>query len=190
LRVEAATLALRAEARLARGDAAGAQQALEDAVAADPRYLVARRMLASAFDAAGDSARAVEQYRAILTVRPDDAVVINNLAYALAVGLGRLQEALPFAQKAYKLGSGSPEIIDTLGWVQHLLANDAEAARLFSELLKQEVRVGMIHLHAAIVFEAVGRTSDATRALDRAFALAPELTGDEDAVGLQRKLKW
>jgi uncharacterized protein (TIGR03790 family) len=186
LKKETAAITVRAEARLARGDAAGAQQAFQETTGSD---LVARRLLGDAFQAAGESARAVEQYRAILAVRPNDVVILNNLAYALAIGLGQAQEALSFAQRAYKLGNTHPDVIDTLGWVEHMLGNDAEAARLFSELEKQSSLSGVAHLHAAIVFDAVGRTSDAIRELNRALALAPELAVDENAIGLQRKLK-
>ena len=37
-------------------------------------------------------------------MKPDDLIALNNLAFNLAEHLGRPQDALPYAQRAYTLG--------------------------------------------------------------------------------------
>jgi putative PEP-CTERM system TPR-repeat lipoprotein len=69
---------------------------------------LAQRALASE-----DFASAVRQYKAMLEMEPDDAVALNNLAWAA----GRLKDpkALEYAEKADKLAPNNPAILDTMG---------------------------------------------------------------------------
>jgi len=92
---EAAALFVRAESRTARKDTAGARQALEAAVTAEPRFTMARLQLASTAEVEGDYDRAIAQFRAILTYAPNDPVALNNLAYDLAVDVGALLGLAP-----------------------------------------------------------------------------------------------
>ncbi len=186
---EAIALVVLAETRRVKGDAAGARQALEQAVAADGRIDTAHQLLGLLYDAAGEHAKAIEQYKAVVTLTPSDPIALNNLAYGLAVHLNQPREALPVAERAFRIRGDSPMVVDTLAWVHHLLGNDAEASRLFAQATKQDTGIADIHLHAAIVFDAVGRTADAARELDRALKASPDLSRLDQVVQLQRKLK-
>jgi Flp pilus assembly protein TadD len=146
-------------------------------------------MLAALYDRIGEYAKAIERYRAALALSPNSPVGLNELAYALAVRAGQPREALPLAQRAYALSAAEPGVVDTLAWIHHLLDNDVEAARLMSEITKQDTGVGSIHLHAAVVFDAVGRRADATRELDRATKSSPDLADDENVIRLRARLK-
>jgi tetratricopeptide (TPR) repeat protein len=64
---------------------------------------------------AGDYAQAADQYRAILAITPNDALTLNNLAWA-SVKLND-PKALEYAEKAYSLAPDSPPVMDTLGWM-------------------------------------------------------------------------
>jgi len=186
---DAAGLVLRAETRIGHGDPGGARQALEQAVALDGRIDVARRMLALLYDGGAEYEKAIEQYRAALALTPNDLVVLNNLAYALAVHRKQPQEALPLAQRASRLAGDSPVVTDTLAWVHHLLGNDAEAARLLTDAIKRDGAGGPVHLHAAVVFDALGRQADASRELDRALERSPDLAKDDEVTRLRAQLK-
>jgi hypothetical protein len=82
----------------------------------------------------------------------------------------------------------SSAVTDTLAWVHHLLGNDAEAARLLTDATKRDT-ASDVHLHAAIVFEALGRQADALRELDRALERSPALAKNDEVIRLQAKLK-
>lgn len=58
---------------------------------------------------------------------PDDAALLNNLAYTLAQNLNKPEEALPFAEKAAQIAGGTPEALDTLGYVQFKLNRLSDA---------------------------------------------------------------
>lgn len=72
-------------------------------------------------------AESAELYRKALTIRPDDAEVLNNLAFTLSAHLLKHDEALPLAQKAVELLPNNASILDTLGSV-YLAMRDYDKA--------------------------------------------------------------
>ncbi|MBL8990588.1 MAG: tetratricopeptide repeat protein, partial [Phycisphaerae bacterium] len=75
----------------------------------------------------GKYAESAELYRKALAIRPDDAEVLNNLAFTLSAHLLKHDEALPLAQKAVELMPNNASILDTLGSV-HLAMRDYDKA--------------------------------------------------------------
>ncbi len=175
----AARALVRAEARLARGDAAGAKRSLEEATAADPSLRLAQLALAEQYRLAGDAERAAERYRRVLAANPKDAAVLNNLAYVLAVDLKHPAEGVGYAERAFTLAPGSPEVLDTYGVTQLLLGRSQEAVQLLSKAARLAPEDSLIRLHAAMAFEAAGLLDAARRELDEAVRLDPA-TGERD----------
>ena len=62
-----------------------------------------------------DYAEAVRWYKSSLKTQPNNAVTLNNLAWAL----GQLQDksALEYGEKALSLAPKSPAVLDTVGWL-------------------------------------------------------------------------
>ena len=60
-----------------------------------------------------DFATAAQQYKLVLELRPDDALALNNLAWAS----GELKDpkAIEYAREADRLVPNNPAILDTLG---------------------------------------------------------------------------
>ncbi len=129
LRHDALKLLLRGEAMLARGDRSGARQALEAATVAEERLNQAHLLLATLYEVTAEHDQAIDRYRRILANTPRDPVALNNLAFSLAVHKNQPADALPFAERARLVATGNPLIVDTLGWVHHLLGNRTEALR-------------------------------------------------------------
>lgn len=63
---------------------------------------------------AGKPEPAETAYRRALAESPDDAQALNNLAFLLLAQPGRAAEALPLAERAFKLTPKNPEVLDTL----------------------------------------------------------------------------
>jgi hypothetical protein len=61
-------------------------------------------------------------------MQPTNVIALNNLAYALAVRHNAPAEALPLEKRAFGLAPRSALVLDTLGWVEHLLGNQDVAA--------------------------------------------------------------
>jgi Tfp pilus assembly protein PilF len=182
-------LVLRAEARLAKQDQAGARQALEEAVARDDRLPMPQLLLASLYEAAREYDKAIARYRRLLELAPDNTLVMNNLAYALAVRKNNIQEALPLAEKAYSLAKGNPNVSDTLGWIYHLAGQNDKALKLLEEAARLVSQNAEMHLHFAIVSAETGNKLAAEVALQRALEIDPKLEQSDEVKQLRTKLK-
>lgn len=178
---------LRGEVRFARGDHAGAREALTASVALEPRMIRAQHLLGTIQEQAQQYDEAIATYRAILDTQPNDAAAMNNLAFALAVRKNDPVSALPLARRAHDLLK-AVETADTLGWVLHLSGDHAGAAQLFGDIVRTPVKDAEILLHAAIVFAAVGRPDAAATELGRALALDNTLDTREDVKKLRARL--
>jgi uncharacterized protein (TIGR03790 family) len=186
---EAAKAVLRAEARAAKDDRPGVVKALEEAIALDSKLVAAHLTLAAEYESKKDYDRAAERYRAVLAVSADNVIALNNLAYSLAVHKGQAGEAIGFAERAMKLAGGkSPEIADTLAWVQHLLGRDLEAAEILQRIVKSAPARAEYRLHAAVVFAAVGKLEEAATELREAVRLDPELEKSDEVKALRARL--
>lgn len=188
-RPDALRLVLRAEARLARRDSAGARDALEEATSLDERLLAPRLLLGALYEEAAEHDKAIDQYRRVLAATPNDPVGLNNLAYALAVHRGEAAEALPLARKAYALSKQDPNVADTLGWIHHLLGDHAQARGFLRAALERAPELAEAWLHAAVVHAALGELEPAFSSLKRALELKPELAARSEAEELQMKLR-
>ncbi len=186
---EAAQVLLRSEVRTAKGDGAGARKALEDATALDPKLLGAHLVLASGYEAQEEYDKAIERYRTVLAASPDNMVALNNLAYALAVHKGQPAEAMVLAVRAMTLSGGrSPEIADTLAWVQHLLGRDTEAVQIMERIVKAAPARAEYRLHLAVVYASIGKPAEAAAELREAVRLDPELEKTDEVKALRARL--
>jgi Tfp pilus assembly protein PilF len=184
----AAALILEGEALRKRGDEAGMKRVLEKATAADPGLNAAHLMLATAYEKEGAYDLAIERYRLVLSVTPGDPVAANNLAYALAVYKHVPAEALPIAEAAHANSRGEARIIDTLGWIHHLLGNAAEAGTLIAQAAAAAPTNAEIQLHLAFVQAVLGRSELALAALQKSLELDPTLANREDVKKLRADL--
>jgi uncharacterized protein (TIGR03790 family) len=180
-------LVLKAEAREAREDRAGARQALEEAVALEDSPN-AWRALGIFYDEAKEHTKAVAAYRKAVAADPKDWVSLNNLAYLLAVRENKADEALGLAEKALQLSGGSAVVADTVGWIKHLLGDDAGAIKLLAAAAKALRANADVQLHAAVVYAAIGRLDDASAALKAAEAADPTVKNRAEYREAQQKI--
>lgn len=185
----AARALVRAESRLARADAAGARQALEEATASDPAFRQAQVALAEQYQRSGEPLRAAERYRIVLNQNPKDVVVLNNLAYVLGVDLKQPGEAFLYAERAFTLAPTSAEVLDTYGWIQFLLGRPREAMEVLARAVRLAPDQSMLRLHAAVAYEANGLVDAARRELDEAIRLDAATANADEARALRGRLK-
>lgn len=186
---EITKLLIRAEVRLAKKDIAGAQKDLEDATAQDNRLASAHFLLASIYDQNKEYDKADDRYRRTLEVTPDHVMALNNLAYSLAVRKKSPNEALPLAEKAYKLSNGNASIGDTLGWIHHLLGDNKKANEYLEQAARGAFQNPEILLHWAVVCADLGESLQAITVLDRALKLNPSLAESDEVKQLKTSLK-
>ena len=64
-----------------------------------------------------------------LKINPDDAYVLNYLAYSWLERDHRIDEAIDMLEKAYSLKRNDPYITDSIGWAHYLIENYVEAEK-------------------------------------------------------------
>ena len=79
-----------------------------------------------------------------LIINPDDAYVLNYLAYSWLERDYKIDEAFKMLEKAYTTRSNDPYIIDSIGWAYYLIDNYVEAEKYLKravELMPQDPTV-------------------------------------------------
>lgn len=185
----AVKLLLRGEARLAADDKQGAREALEQSVALDDDLNAAWRTLGLTYEQLGEPAKAIAVYRRLVQRDSKDVVVLNNLAYALAVRENKPAEALPYAERAGLLAPRNPVIADTVAWVKHLLGDSAGALKHAAFAAKGAPDNVDIQLHAAVIYAAVGRLEEAAAALKAAESLDPGVKARDEYRQARSRIK-
>jgi tetratricopeptide (TPR) repeat protein len=188
LNTEALKLVLKAEAAAARGDEPSVEPLLIKATDLEPRLTASNIVLAEMYTRRGDHAKTVDRYRRIVAVEPQNAIALNNLAYAIAVHQKKPAEALPYAQLAYKVAP-APIIADTLAWVHHLLGDDRTAAPLIEKATAGLPTHAELFFHAAIIHAALDDLARAKTELDTAEKLDPKLKEQPEVIALRAKMK-
>jgi uncharacterized protein (TIGR03790 family) len=176
---EAISRLVRSETLMQREDRVGARRALEEALRAAPQSTNLMLRLAQLEEEAGEHDSAVARYRAVLELQPDNVVALNNIAFSLAVRRNAPAEAVAYARRAVSLAPGSGVVIDTLGWVEHLLGNHAAAAKLLEQAVQLAPDQAEVRLHAAFVYMDTGDRGRAEAELKEAVRLNPALEGQE-----------
>ena len=130
--------------------------------------------------------RAIQEYQKILEHRPDDANILNNIAWAYQE-TGDLVRAAKFSEKAYSLNSASGSIADTLGWIYRELGYAGKSLEMLSEATRKSPENGEIRYHYAVVLSESGDKIAARQILEalknddaqfRSRALSDKLLGE------------
>jgi len=135
------TMSLRGDAQLVsvtliKGDILRSQKRFADAIAGynkaleklpnNSDLLYARALMA---ERVGRIDILLVDLKTILKTEPNNAHALNALGYTLADRTGKLKEALEYISRALKLLPDDPAIIDSMGWIQYRLGNNAEALK-------------------------------------------------------------
>lgn len=75
-------------------------------------------------------AKYYQDYEKALQLDPDNAAVLNNLAYFMTQDGKDLNEALKYAKKANEISPQNPTYLDTQAWVNYKMGRYDEAKRL------------------------------------------------------------
>ncbi len=106
-----------------------------------------------------------------------DPAFANNLAYTLATEGGDLDLAARLADRSLAQRPGSPETLDTLGWILHLQGEEEEALEMILRSIKRldgkDPGSAEVYDHAGDVLAALGRGAEASAAWLHAYRLAP-----------------
>lgn len=136
--------------------------------------------------------RAADDMTRLLDANPNDAETQNNLAYTLAVHLGRAADAVPHAEQAATLNPGNRGVLDTLG-IAYVKSGQAQRAiaplQRALELATTDSERAPVLVHLGEARLATGNRSGAEDAAQEALRLLttaqnpnPELRAELDAL--------
>jgi putative PEP-CTERM system TPR-repeat lipoprotein len=151
--------------------------------AKDARF---RLYLAEQASARKDYAGAARHYRVLLEAQPDNAAVLNNLAWVA----GQLKDpkAVDYAEKANKLAPDQPALMDTLAVLLVDKGDSARAMELFKKALELAPQASQIRLNYARALIKVGQKGEAKIQLDQLAKLGDKFPAQAAVVELQKGL--
>jgi tetratricopeptide (TPR) repeat protein len=156
---------------LALGRVAEATAELERAVRLLPNERLAREQLARAYTRGGNPAAAIDQYRALRDLAPDDP----EYAYQLGRAYLRLSEWA--VQRLREIDPGSARIYQALGHNYRVQGRADLALRAFERAAQADPKLPEIHLVLAQIHLEQKNYGEARKEIDRELALVPESAG-------------
>lgn len=172
---------------MASGKAAEADKFAAGWLAEHPQDARFRLHLANQDSARRDYASAAKHYQVLLQAKPDDAVLLNN--YAFALGQLKDAKALDYAEKANKLAPNQPAIMDTLAV---LLADAGQAARgleLMQKAVELAPKANVLKLNLAKVQIKAGKKDAARKTLDELAKLGDKFPAQAEVAAMQKGLR-
>jgi len=156
---------------LALGHVGEATAELERAVKLLPKERLAREQLARAYTRGGKPAAAVEQYRALRELAPDDP----EYAYRLGRAYLRLSEWA--MQRLRDVEPGSARIYQAMGHNYRVQGRADLAVRAFQRAAQADPRLPEIHLALAQIHLEQKNYGEARKEIERELAIVPESAG-------------
>ncbi|MHC4622894.1 MAG: tetratricopeptide repeat protein [Planctomycetota bacterium] len=139
--------------------------------------------------------RIATEYESLLAKMPNNTVVLNNLAYALARSNDRLADALKHSERACEIQPNNPGFLDTYAYVLHRSGNSTKADELMQAALQQyeqdEISAPWdVYEHLGMIKEELGAKTEALNAYERALELgadaAPEVARERIKAAIER----
>jgi tetratricopeptide (TPR) repeat protein len=155
-----------------KGDMPSAISALKNARLTLPDDGRVLGTLAMTLEAAS-SWEAQQAYEDALRVAPNNAILLNNLAFSLAEHGGDLDRALSLARQAQKSAPTVSEFADTIGWIYLKKDMAYEARAAFAPLVQKQPENAAFRGHLATALEWRNESSPALRTLAKALRQEP-----------------
>jgi tetratricopeptide (TPR) repeat protein len=116
---------------------------------------------------------AAEAMRKVLAIDDEHAEALNFIAYGHALENRSLDEALEYAERAYRLDP-APHILDTLGWVYYRLGRFTDALKAIKDASRQLSEDAVVFEHLGEIHLVLGNRKEARAAFERALELQPD----------------
>jgi len=151
---------------------------IADSEAPDWRLLFAR---GAAYERLGDWARAEADLKAARELRPDEADILNYLAYGWIDRGENLEEAMAMVEQAVAANPRSGAMVDTLGWGYYRLGQYDKAVETLERAVELEAGDPEINNHLGDAYWQVGRRDEALFQWRRVLTLEPDKRMEADA---------
>lgn len=168
------------------GNAADAEQVAASWIKDHPKDVGFQMYLGDFATSQKNYAKAVSHYQIALALQPNNALILNNLAWSSSQI--NAPKALEYAEKANQLAPNQPAFMDTLALA---LAKKGETTKAI-ELLKQAMitapQASTIQLNLAKVLIAAGKKDDARKELEALAKIGDKFSGQAEVGQLLKGL--
>jgi tetratricopeptide (TPR) repeat protein len=154
---------------------------LEAILSNDPKNTRALMLSGLLYDKLNNFSKAREAYEKLLSIDPDFAPALNNLAYLYVDRLNDLNKAYELARKARALKSSDPAIADTLGWALYKRGEYQQALLLLQESARNLPTNPEIQFHLGMASYMTGRIEEARTAFRQAAEASGSFPDKEEA---------
>ena len=183
----ATELAIKLHAALIAGGGSSEADKFADSWLKDhAKDLQFRFYLAEAATAHKDYATASKHYRVLVDAEPNNAAILNNLAWTSAQN--KDPKAIEYAEKAYKMAPDQPALMDTLGV---LLVEKGETVRgldLLQKAVSLAPQSALIRLNFAKALVKTGKKDEAKKELDELAKLGEKFPAQAEIAKLRQSL--
>jgi len=168
------------------GKAGDAEQVAASWMKAHPKDAVFMAYLGDAAIARKDYPAAERWYLAVLQIRPENPVVLNNLAW-VSQQL-RKDGALAYAESANKLAPNQPAFMDTWAMLLSARGEHAKAIALQTKAIELQPTNEALRLNLARIYVASGDKQRARSELDTLIKLGDQRPSHPEAMALLKAL--
>jgi len=128
-------------------------------------------LLGDAYHQMGDHERSDQQYDAVLALDPDNAQVLNNYSFYLAVRKVKLEQAARMSEKLIQLQPDNASFLDTHAWVLFARGKYKEARKVIEAVIASG-RANAVHLeHYGDILFQLGSTDEAIKQWELALSM-------------------
>lgn len=185
-KVGSTDLATRLQTALAAGNASEADRFAGTWLKDHPQDNAFRLHLAEQAAGKKDYAGAAQQYRKLLDAQPNNAAMLNNLAWA--EGQLKNPKAVEHAETANKLAPNQPAIMDTLGVLLVDSGNTTRGLELLQKASAMAPNAASIRLNLAKALIKTGQKDAARKELDELAKLGDRFPGQSEVAQLKQGL--
>jgi tetratricopeptide (TPR) repeat protein len=174
-----------AQVQAAEGSVGQALATYQQSIKDHPREIAFYILAGMMYESQNNIDQARSMYQQALTIRPDDPLASNNLAYLMLQQGGNVDVALSMAQTARRGMPDSPQAADTLGWAYFQKGVYRSAIDMFQESLRLSEKQGAddadVHYHLGIAYQKANQPAQARQQLERALKISPNFSDAGDA---------
>jgi tetratricopeptide (TPR) repeat protein len=109
--------------------------------------------LAEIYNQMGNFSESDKYFENVLSINPDNALVLNNYAYYLALRKDKLDKAEKMIKKALDISPNNPNYIDTYAWVLYQQKKYKEAENILQTIIDKKASGVVLEHYGDVLFK-------------------------------------
>lgn len=146
----------------------------------------ARLHFAQSLMESNQNGAAIEHYKYLLQREPNNALLLNNLAWLYHKE--KNPQAIAYAERAYKLYPEAANILDTLGWINVEQGQTARGLELLKKAISLAPKNQAVKYHFAVALARSGDKTQARKQLEELLAAGGDFPQQQEARALLKRL--